>query len=764
MNVDNVLNRFLMIVDNDMPKRGIPDLQDHIIAVFSQSILQAVPLNNHELNQLEGLDSESKVWAQSCLSALELVEKEASMEAIASQWMKENNERSPFNHALLKAILLEKSKEEFLDFLSMVDVPLHCFFDARQCPNSIHKLFQERYNDSIEIYLMDELEVKKNSSLVLNNHDLNLFHTFLKGYQKSAKDVSSVFVPEPFECHGKEYPADWYSQQKLSKIMGFDNKLQKAVESVGGPFVFVLSFSNVHASIHIKEPTLRMPDPYYDLDPQGEQAELTFPSLEYYFQTGKRIEYILQHPEMKDKLIAQFREDLKQHLSENMNTLDAYKIGRQFYMDGKLHHLTIDLDAWNKKSPTVMKDGLFAKFKQNPLMCVMLLLMAEDPRRTLQLKTCPIYGPGADGHGKNLLGSYLDEVRDLLLKDSEAVQWVEDALKQHNATFTYQYRLDKNLQFAIDQQRVETDKGFKLNLDASPDVEEFTHTTKEVWGNGIGIASARGKRKAMEDEEIAEQGVLTIKGINYPFTLLGVFDGHGKAGYGKETATFVKDHIMACLEKQLALHNPETLTQEGIFKALKKTFMDLEKQADEADAAIISGTTASVALILENKIWLANVGDSRVIGVTKEGVPMQLTEDATPEGLRYKTKIEKLGGIVEKPNPASDFYVTTRNMKIEGKYIGTARAIGDLEYCDGNTDFPVILCHPKISCVPFEDFSSLVIGCDGLFDKGSTNEVGAAVDWAVKQGLEPEGIAKACVEAAYANGSTDNITVMVAKL
>ncbi|OGN58689.1 MAG: hypothetical protein A3C42_01330 [Chlamydiae bacterium RIFCSPHIGHO2_02_FULL_45_9] len=49
-----------------------------------------------------------------------------------------------------------------------------------------------------------------------------------------------------------------------------------------------------------------------------------------------------------------------------------------------------------------------------------------------------------------------------------------------------------------------------------------------------------------------------------------------------------------------------------------------------------SGTTATVAMILDGKLWTANVGDSRTI--LDNGI--QLSEDAKPTDTHYRKGIE----------------------------------------------------------------------------------------------------------------------------
>ena len=185
------------------------------------------------------------------------------------------------------------------------------------------------------------------------------------------------------------------------------------------------------------------------------------------------------------------------------------------------------------------------------------------------------------------------------------------------------------------------------------------------------------------------------------------------------------------------------LNDEGIFYALKECF----KRLDE-DFQGTAGATATVALILDGKVWVANVGDSRTILVKNDGTSRQASEDAKPDIPRYKRKIEKLGGFVSDGLPR----VNSR--------IAVARAIGDKDVI-GSTGVCVMSPSPKITCFPL-DFDYAILACDGLYDVATTNEVGAAVVGTKNESAEMQ--AKRLVHAAIELcGSSDNVSVMVIK-
>ncbi|MBS0626798.1 MAG: protein serine/threonine phosphatase 2C family protein, partial [Verrucomicrobia bacterium] len=152
-----------------------------------------------------------------------------------------------------------------------------------------------------------------------------------------------------------------------------------------------------------------------------------------------------------------------------------------------------------------------------------------------------------------------------------------------------------------------------------------------------------------------------------------------------------------------------------------------------------SGTTATVAMILDGKVWIANVGDSRTI--LDNGI--QLSEDAKPTDPRYQKGIENRGDKVFLG-------------RING-CLAVARAIGD-------HDVGTINPRPKITVYPLSKVlkgGHLILACDGVYNVSSTRQVAAAV-WNHKN-LSVKELAKNIVYSAYIAGSEDNLSVLLVK-
>lgn len=272
------------------------------------------------------------------------------------------------------------------------------------------------------------------------------------------------------------------------------------------------------------------------------------------------------------------------------------------------------------------------------------------------------------------------------------------------------------------------------------------HHQKLVGPWQTGISSTQGKRPTMEDTDIAEADFVMIGGNKIDFQLFGVFDGHG----GSAVSRAVKHQIMASFKTQLAAENG--ISDGHIFRALKKTFKELDKQNL---AYREQGTCATTAVIINGKVYVANVGDSRTILVKQNGETVQASEDAKPTSPRFKKKIYNHGGTV--------FF----GGRVDGD-LATARAIGDHRFMhsvNGEAK-KCVVPDPKITCYSLEDFINgyLILACDGVYDVAISKEVGNAVHEMAVLGKNAGEMAPRIVEGAIRNGSTDNVSAMVVYL
>jgi len=125
-----------------------------------------------------------------------------------------------------------------------------------------------------------------------------------------------------------------------------------------------------------------------------------------------------------------------------------------------------------------------------------------------------------------------------------------------------------------------------------------------------------------------------------------------------------------------------------------------------------SGSTAVVALIRGNKLFVANAGDSRCI-MSRRGKAIDLSVDHKPELDHERQRIQNAGGFVFAG-------------RVNGS-LNLTRAIGDMEFKyqpDLPPDKQIVTCCPDIRQVdlaPEDEF--LVLACDGIWDVMTSQEV-----------------------------------------
>ncbi len=298
-------------------------------------------------------------------------------------------------------------------------------------------------------------------------------------------------------------------------------------------------------------------------------------------------------------------------------------------------------------------------------------------------------------------------------------------------------RLARQKRYAMHQMASEPVKPFHY----SPAPDAWHKHEEIVGGLHVGISHFQGRRPTMEDEHLAVAFNLNVGGKDYPIQLFGIFDGHG----GPNASRFVRDHLVEKLKETLKEYNPRKITEAGVWKALKMACVRLNR--DYRTLRHTDGTTATVALILDNYLYAANVGDSRTI-LDNAGTPMQLTEDAKPNDARYRKGIEHRGGRVLQCDVP----------RVNG-ILAVARSIGD------HLLHGAISARPKITVTPRREIragSHLILCCDGITDVARSVDLVNAAH--MHRDLSPGDLARNFTYSAYHSGSTDNLSAMVVSL
>jgi len=139
-----------------------------------------------------------------------------------------------------------------------------------------------------------------------------------------------------------------------------------------------------------------------------------------------------------------------------------------------------------------------------------------------------------------------------------------------------------------------------------------------------GASELKGRRPTMEDASVIH-GCFNGKD---DCDLFCVFDGHGS----RHSAAYCAQHLPDRLGKKLKDGvKPDT--------ALRETFVQVAEELKPTTKG--NGTTAAVALIVRKKLWVANVGDSRVVLCRGRSSAVEAREKEKKAKEEEKQRLEK---------------------------------------------------------------------------------------------------------------------------
>ncbi|KAI4129752.1 MAG: hypothetical protein LQ347_003639 [Umbilicaria vellea] len=271
-----------------------------------------------------------------------------------------------------------------------------------------------------------------------------------------------------------------------------------------------------------------------------------------------------------------------------------------------------------------------------------------------------------------------------------------------------------------------------------------------------GISAMQGWRISMEDAhatvldlQVEDSGkAFKAASPEDRLSFFGVYDGHG----GDKVAMFAGENIHNIVAKQ------EAFKKGDLEQALKDGFLATDRAIlnDPKYEEEVSGCTASVGIITNTQIYVANAGDSRsVLGVKGRAKP--LSYDHKPQNEGEKARICAAGGFV-------DFGRVNGNLAL-------SRAIGDFEFkksAELSPEQQIVTAYPDVITHNIsEDDEFLVIACDGIWDCQSSQAVVEFVrrGIAAKQELHKicENMMDNCLAPNSETGGVgcDNMTIII---
>ena len=308
-----------------------------------------------------------------------------------------------------------------------------------------------------------------------------------------------------------------------------------------------------------------------------------------------------------------------------------------------------------------------------------------------------------------------------------------------------------------------TYKNFIPSVTSSP--EEFT--TDDII-KGYAYNSSMGNIRDYNEDTISASKII-LDGQNDKNTFFfAVYDGHG----GNGCSLYLKEN----------LHNfIKYFSKESINEAIntvEQNFLKNEALTENGEVKDQSGSCGIMALIQQNKLIIANVGDSRLV-IFKKSTLFFSTEDHKPGSPTEKLRIENAGGKIYQTPTLIPLYQNGKEIDIPWRVfpgrLSVSRTFGDVEAKNESLGGMknVVVALPDITEIELdEDFNFIVLGCDGIFDVLSNEEILECVKIVLKEKEIKDfkninmsqlcgDIAEMIVKSSLAKDSFDNVSCIV---
>lgn len=263
----------------------------------------------------------------------------------------------------------------------------------------------------------------------------------------------------------------------------------------------------------------------------------------------------------------------------------------------------------------------------------------------------------------------------------------------------------------------------QLRVRKGANQSHFTISGNQIFSGGH--AEARGKRTTMEDRCAI---IGEFAGVDTQF--YGIFDGHG----GSDCSSYVADNLYKIIAEKL------------IANEMNDVLDIIQESIDEVNSYAIQkwmnqGTTVAIAIIIKDKLYTANVGDSRILLVNlNDKVVKRLSVDHKVSDPIEQERIKANLGLIQ-------------NDRVGG-ILALSRSIGD--GCLSS----FISCEAYMTETEYTHDQGLILACDGVWDVMDDQDAAQIF----RSAGNAANASKLIKQSALDNRTTDNVVVVCVNL
>ena len=187
----------------------------------------------------------------------------------------------------------------------------------------------------------------------------------------------------------------------------------------------------------------------------------------------------------------------------------------------------------------------------------------------------------------------------------------------------------------------------------------------------------------------------------------------------------------------------------------------------------MSGSCAIMVILKNKKCIIANIGDSRCVLFKNKRVIFS-TRDHKPNSAFEKQRIELAGGSVYQTQSVIPLFQNGKQIEIPWRVLpgglSVSRTFGDIESKEekfGGKKNVVAALPDVVEFELNEEYNFMVIGCDGIFDVLSNNEILQCIQIVLKINKNKKinelcgDFANMIIKSALAKESFDNVSCIV---